>query len=122
MADFKSILNDFLANNGIWIAVGVCALILVVIICYFIFTARKGGKKSKIIVDEWYAAIGGKDNLVEATQKGSRLILVLKNYSSIDKDALRNLGVINFIQGSQKITLVLKDSADDIAKTLLSDE
>lgn len=123
MGDFKNILNDFLADNGIWIAIGLCALIVTAIICIFIVTGSKGrGKKSKIIISAWHAALGDKDNIIEATQKGSRLILVLKNYSLIDKDALRDLGVTNFIQGSQKITLVLKDGVGDIAKILLSGE
>lgn len=122
MADFKSILNNFLADYGIWIAVIVCALIVTAIICFFLITTKKSGKKSKIIIDAWHAAIGGKDNLIEATQKGSRLVLVLKNYSIIDKDALRDLGVVSFIQSSQKITLVLDDNINNIAKILVSGE
>ena len=50
--------------------------------------------------------------------KGSRLILYLINNELVNKDELHNLGVSSIIKSQDKVTLVLKEKAENICNLL----
>ena len=61
---------------------------------------------------EWVSALGGSDNIISSEAYGSRLAVKLKDKNLMNKEALKQLGVTNFIEMSDKITLLLEDKAE----------
>ena len=77
---------------------------------------RKESKKNKdkninSIYDEIILNLGGKENIVEMTARGSRLSIVLKDNSLLNIDALKNIGVEGVIVMTSKVTLVIGEDA-----------
>lgn len=77
---------------------------------------RKESKKNKdkninSTYDEIILNLGGKENIVEMTARGSRLNIVLKDNSLINIDALKNIGVEGVIVMTSKVTLVIGEDA-----------
>lgn len=110
--------GEFLKNYGIYLALGVAAIVLVVIIV-FLFLQRKSKNietKKEYSGSEIYEALGGKENVVEHKKVGSRISLVLKDYSVVNESKLNELGVDSVIKMSNKITLVIKGDADSFYK------
>lgn len=60
--------------------------------------------------------IGGRDNVISASSSGSRLILVLKDYSLVNDEKIKSLGVSSIIRMSTKITFVIGEDAKNIAE------
>ena len=61
--------------------------------------------------DEIILNLGGKENIVEMTARGSRLSIVLKDNSLLNIDALKNIGVEGVIVMTSKVTLVIGEDA-----------
>ena len=77
---------------------------------------RKESKKNKdkninSTCDEIILNLGGKENIVEMTARGSRLSIVLKDNSLLNIDALKNIGVEGVIVMTSKVTLVIGEDA-----------
>lgn len=77
---------------------------------------RKESKKNKdkninSTYDEIILNLGGKENIVEMTARGSRLSIVLKDNSLLNIDALKNIGVEGVIVMTSKVTLVIGKDA-----------
>ena len=77
------------------------------------FKKERETKNNDIII-----ALGGRDNIVSVNSAGSRLSLVLKDYSLMQDDKLKELGVSSIIKMSSKVTLVIGKDAQDIVKYL----
>ena len=77
------------------------------------FKKERAAKNNDIII-----ALGGRDNIVSFSSAGSRLSLVLKDYSLMEDDALKALGVSSISKMSSKVTLVIGKDAQDIVKYL----
>ena len=112
--DLKNDFNAFLKNNAIWIAIALAAIIAITVILILVF-AKKSKKEEKPVIAEkskWVDALGGNENILSSEAYGSRLSLQLADKEKINKDALKELGVTNFIEMSNKITLLLEDKAE----------
>ena len=77
---------------------------------------KKESKKNKdkninSTYDEIILNLGGKENIVEMTARGSRLSIVLKDNSLLNIDALKNIGVEGVIVMTSKVTLVIGEDA-----------
>ena len=77
---------------------------------------RKESKKNKdkninSTYDEIILNLGGKENILEMTARGSRLNIVLKDNSLLNIDALKNIGVEGVIVMTSKVTLVIGEDA-----------
>lgn len=77
---------------------------------------RKESKKNKdkninSTYDEIILNLGGKENIVEMTARGSRLSIVLNDNSLLNIDALKNIGVEGVIVMTSKVTLVIGEDA-----------
>ena len=77
---------------------------------------RKESKKNKdkninSTYDEIILNLGGKENIVEMTARGSRLSIVLKDKSLLNIDALKNIGVEGVSVMTSKVTLVIGEDA-----------
>lgn len=124
-------LNDFLKNYGIWIAVGLAALVFIAVLIMFFISLKKRKEegitnntkkvisvsdKSKDILE----ALGGKENILEHSFIGSRMTLVLKDYSIVNEEKLNQSGVDSIIKMANKIILVIKDDLSNIYRELFS--
>lgn len=68
--------------------------------------------------NKWVNALGGKENIKNLEAKGSRLVVYLYNNELVNKEELHNLGVTSVISSQDKITLVLKEKAENISNLL----
>ncbi len=109
----KDDFNLFLKNYGIWIAVALVAVIAIVVVLILVL-GRKSKKAAPQIAEKskWVEALGGAENIVSSEAYGSRLAISLVDKSLMNKEALKELGVTNFIEMSNKITLLLEDKAE----------
>ena len=111
------IITDVNANIVIWVAVIDAVLLLFVlfmIIRHFVMKSPK----VKVNNDEWFIALGGKENIKEINATGSRLSLNLLDKEVIDREKLKTLGVTSVVSMSNKVTLVIEGKAEQIAETL----
>ena len=99
---------------ALFVATGILMIATVVVLIIFL-------KKKKVVkVDNslWIDNLGGKDNIESVNQVGSRINLVLKDKEAINKDNLKELGVKSVLVMSNKVTLVIENNAEDIAKAI----
>ena len=101
----------------IWLAV-VDALLILVVVLLFIRNKVKNSPKNKVNNDDWFNALGGKENVKEISAVGSRLSLNLIDKEKIDREKLKTLGVSSVVTMSNKVTLVIEGKAEKIAETL----
>lgn len=109
--------TDVNPNIIIWLAVLDALLLLVVVIMVIRFHVTKS-PKVKVNNDEWFNALGGKENVKEINAIGSRLSLNLVDKDAIDREKLKTLGVSSVVTMSNKVTLVIEGKAEKIAETL----
>ena len=109
----KDDFNAFLKNNALWIALALVAVIAIVVVLILVF-GRKPKKAAPQIAEKskWVEALGGAENIVSSEAYGSRLAVSLVDKSLMNKEALKELGVTNFIEMSNKNTLLLEDKAE----------
>ena len=97
------------------VLVGVIFLGGLIFLLTHIVRGNKTKKKKTIInAEDNLSAIGGKDNVISHSISGSRIILVLKDFSKVDKEKLKNAGAIGFVMKSDKLTIVFKDKAQEV--------
>ena len=118
----KNGFNDFLKNNGVFIALGVAALIAIAIIV--VLAIHFYSNKNNSVVEESivkpdvsiYEYLGGKENVLHHEKNGSRISLELKDDSKLDADKLKGIGVDSIIKMSNKTTLVVRNNPDEFYK------
>lgn len=105
--------NAFLKNYGWIIAIALVAIIAVVVVIILV-KGRKVKKPVPQIAEKskWVEALGGAENIISSEAYGSRLAVSLVDKSLMNKEVLKELGVTNFIEMSNKITLLLEDKAE----------
>ena len=107
-------------NPVIIVVIAVVATLLVVACALLlIFHSRKGNKgKVKVSDSEWIDALGGQDNILEASAIGSRLSVKLNDKETINRDKLKELGVSSILVMSNKVTLVIEKQAEKVAEAI----
>lgn len=97
------------------------ALVLIVIL-FFVLRRRKNKPQEEVTTEidnnKWVNALGGNDNISSYDAKGSRLIVNILDNSKINKEELHELGVASIIVSQDKVTLVLKEKAENIRNLL----
>ena len=101
----------------IWVSIIDGLLLLLVIVMVIRFHLNKS-PKVKVDNNEWFLALGGKENVKEINAVGSRLSLSLVDKEVIDREKLKTLGVSSVVAMSSKVTLVIEGKAEKIAETL----
>ena len=112
--ELKNDFNAFLKNNALWIALSLVAIIAIVVVLLLLLNRKKNVKPAVQIAEKskWVEALGGSDNIISSEAYGSRLAVQLQDKTKMNKDALKELGVTNFIEMSNKVTLLLEDKAE----------
>ena len=121
------IYDDFLLTNLWWIA-GLSVLVLIgawFLADYLIKKSRKGKGETPMLKKEqanmYIEALGGLDNIIDKSLVGSRIVLTLKDYTGLKKDVLEKAGVTGFILMSDKLTLVVKEGAEEVYKSIFGE-
>ena len=117
--ELKDDFNAFLQKNALWMAlvlIGIVAISAALIL----ILGRKQKKAAPQIAEKskWVEAFGGAENIVSSEAIGSRLVVNLNDKAKMNRDMLKELGVTNFIEMSNKITLLLEDKAELVKKEL----
>lgn len=113
--------NNFLRANALWIALVFLAIIVVVLAVLLIINflkPKKSGAKIRIDSEELLIAVGGKENIISSSLTGSRISLILHDYSKVDVDKLKLNGIVTVIKMTSKITLVANERSDTIFEAL----
>lgn len=111
--------NEFLKENAFWLALSIALLIALILIISLIRN-RKSKKKDVVFADDnmFLKALGGKANIDSSQAKSSRLILVLKEKSLLNEEALKAQGILSIIKMSNKVILVIDGSAEKVKKII----
>ena len=95
------------------------ALIVIVIALVCILRNKKKNKETdkQILeaIETIVSCLGGKENIISAEAKGSRLSVVLKDYSLIEEDKIKEQGVSSIIKMTTKVTLLVGSLSQEIA-------
>ncbi len=84
----------------------VIALIIILgTICFVLIRKRKNKEPKEF--PELLEALGGIKNIIEVTQKGSRVSVILDNKKIIDKAKLKDNGVDTVVVSNKKLTMVV---------------
>ena len=112
--------NQFLKENGWWLALAVAGVVLLAVLSILIpmLLRRKKKPVRKVVVSEYMDAFGGEANIISHELKGSRIVVKLQDYSLLDKEKLKGAGVDSFILMSSQLTLVIKGDAEQVYSLL----
>ena len=112
--ELKTDVNNFLKNNALWIALALVGVIVITIVLILLLSKRGKKKEQPQIAEKslWIDALGGEENIISSEAYGSRLVVVLKDKTLMNREGLKVLGVTNFMEMSDKITLLLEDKAE----------
>ena len=104
------------------IIIAIAALVLVALAVLLIKIFGKKRPKSLPIASksEYFEALGGEDNYIDSSRDGSRIVVHLKDYSKINKEKIKEAGVTGFIEKSDKLTLVVKENAEEVYEKIFS--
>ena len=107
-------------NPAVIIAIAVVAALLVVGCAVLLILRSKSNKtsKAKVSDSEWIDALGGQNNILEASAIGSRLSVKLNDKEIINRDKLKELGVSSILVMSNKVTLVIEKQAEKVASVI----
>ena len=117
-----SSVDRFLKENAWWMALIVVAVLALVVALLLLLKPKKKPTPRPVEKSAYLSAMGGDENIVSHLRKGSRIELVLKDYSLLDKERLKAAGVDSFILNSNKLTLVIQGDAERVEKTLFGEE
>ena len=117
-----SSVDRFLKENAWWMALAVLAVLALVVALLLLLKPKKKLAPRPVEKSAYLSAMGGEENIVSHLRKGSRIELVLKDYSLLDKERLKAAGVDSFILMSNKLTLVIQGDAERVEKTLFGEE
>ena len=118
--ELKTDVNKFLKNNALWIALALVGVIIITIVLILLLSKRGKKKEQPQIAEKslWIDALGGEENIISSEAYGSRLVVVLKDKTLMNREGLKVLGVTNFMEMSDKITLLLEDKAEFVKAEL----
>lgn len=117
-------LNDGLKFWAPYIALGFICLIIILLGIYYLSVIAKKKKKSgdeNKLQDNFVQLMGGGDNIISKSMKGSRFTIQVKDNALIKQNELKQIGVDNIIIMSDKIVLVInKKSIEKFEKISLN--
>lgn len=118
---FIPVLADTELNPALLVPIIIGGSILLGIVIWRTISFILGLKKKKTVKfdnNEWFDALGNKDNIKEVSAVGSRLNVVLEDIEIINRDKLKELGVSNILVMSKKVTLVIEGKAEQVAEAI----
>ena len=106
-----------------WVLIAIFAFLMILgLIIFLIISRQKREGRPHTDSSSLLSALGGEENILSHELRGSRIILSCKDYSLVDHEKLKKAGVSGFVQSSNKLTLVLKEGADQLYDSLFPKE
>ena len=105
---------------GLLIGLGVIILGVLIFVLIKIFSKKRVKPLPIASKSEYFEALGGEDNYIDSSREGSRIIVHLKDYSKINKEKIKEAGVTGFIEKSDKLTLVVKEGAEEVYEKIFN--
>lgn len=102
-----------------WILIiAILAIVIIVFFCLHFFKKKTKVKEDKkpltITNDDFFKYLGGKENIISYKLVGSRLSLELKDYSIVNKEALKKENFDGIIEMKNKLILVKEDLSEEL--------
>ena len=114
--------DDWFSKYGGILLIILSAILVVAFVVALVFylKVRKNDKIKNTITNpnEYVEAFGGKENIVSCEAKTSRLIVVLNDYSKMDEEKLKELGIESLIKATNKVTFIVGEKAEAIANEI----
>ena len=112
---------NLLINWMVVVGSSFAAVILIGILIVVLVLLKRNKAKKEIEYNqkqnnEFIKIFGGKENIVSCEAKGSRLVLVLNDYSLLDEQGLKDNGVTSMIKATNKITLIVGTKSSELEK------
>ena len=112
---------NLLINWMVVVGSSFAAVILIGILIVVLVLLKRNKAKKEIEYNqkqnnEFIKIFGGKENIVSCEAKGSRLVLVLNDYSLLDEQGLKDNGVTSMIKATNKITLIVGEKSKELEK------
>lgn len=119
--------NEILSKYILPISIVVASIALVAVIVLFIITRYRVKHEPKVMPTPLHdnsakilESLGGKDNIISHSLTGSRMSLVLKDYSIVDDNKLNEFGIKSVIRMSNKIILINENDMSNLYKDLFN--
>ncbi len=109
---FNWMLTIGLVAGGLLLVV--CVIVLV--ICLNKSNKKKNIEENKKQNSEFLNYFGGNENVISCESKGSRLILILKDYSLLNEEKLKENGISSMIKATNKVTLIVGEKSKELEK------
>ena len=109
---------DFFRKYGFYIVLALVVVIVIIVAFLLIRNARKSknGKEALVgLLNDIVEALGGKDNIKSMEAKMSRLNVSLISDNIINIEKLKEIGIERVIKMSNKITLLVGNTASELA-------
>lgn len=112
---------DFIKDYYLYLIAG---LVIIIVLAVLITLILKKKKKKKLLVEkkelhsQLIDGFGGVENVISSEAKGSRLNLVLKDYTKLNEERIKELGVSSIIKMSTKVTLIIGTQAKEISDSI----
>ena len=112
-----------LINENLVLFIVLCVVLIAVIIVIGVLVCVLKVKKKINEIDKEISStisiivecLGGKENIVSAEAKGSRLSVVLNDYTLLNEEKIKEQGVSSIIKMSTKVTLLVGSLSEEIA-------
>lgn len=110
------LINWMVVVGNSFAAVILIGILIVVLVLLKRNKAKKEIEYNQKQNNEFIKIFGGKENIVSCEAKGSRLVLVLNDYSLLDEQGLKDNGVTSMIKATNKITLIVGTKSSELEK------
>lgn len=89
-------------------------IIILLIIAFAIVKAKK--KDFKIETNKLVSYLGGKENIVEYEFNKSRFVVILKDVSIVNKEAIQKMGAQGIVEVDNQLKIILGEEFSQIKK------
>lgn len=89
-------------------------IIILLIIAFAIIKAKK--KDFKIETNKLVSYLGGKENIIQYEFNKSRFVVVLKDVSIVNKEAIQKMGAQGIVEVDNQLKIILGEEFSQIKK------
>ena len=110
-------INLLTFNPLFFIPIGVAVLISILSVIIALSKRKNIAKQKEENIKQnntFLEIFGGEDKIISCEAKTSRLVLILKDYSLLNEEKLKENGVTSMIKATNKITLIIGEKSKEL--------
>ncbi len=111
---------DYYLKLAIIISVSVIVVALGIVFGILIYKKKKTKEQEEF--PDLLEALGGKSNITEVSQKGSRVNVIVDNKKNVDKEKVREQGVETIVVSNKKVTMLVGNKKSVLIYNYLKSE